>query len=77
MPNKVNVYTQPGCGHCVQTKRLLDKLGIAYDEIDVVEHPEHRDKIKNVWGFTQVPVVETDDDVWSGHRPERIKAIVG
>lgn len=77
MPSKVNVYTQPGCGHCVQTKKLLDKLNIEYVEVDVVDNPEQRDKIKTVWGFTQVPVVETEDDVWSGHRPERIKELVG
>lgn len=71
----VNVYTKPGCPQCVRTMRLMGSLGIEYDVVDVTEDLGALDKVKNVWGFTQVPVVETDDDVWSGFRPERIKEI--
>ena len=77
MPSKVNVYTKPGCEHCIKTKRLLDNLGIEYTKIDVTQDDAARAKLVDEWGFRAVPVVETEDDVWSGFRPERIKAIVG
>ncbi|UBI10014.1 glutaredoxin family protein [Corynebacterium coyleae] len=75
MSKKITVYTRPNCPHCVHTKKLLDNLSLAYDEVDLIENPAALAKIKDEWGFTQAPVVETEDDVWSGHRPERIRDI--
>ena len=75
MPKKITVYTRPRCAHCMQTKKLLDNLGMEYVEVDLIENPSALAKIKDEWGFTQAPVVETEDDVWSGHRPERIRDI--
>lgn len=74
--SKITVYTRPGCAHCVQTKKLLANLNLEFDEVDVTQDPVALAKIKDEWGFTQAPVVETEDDVWSGHRPERIRDIV-
>ena len=31
----VEIYTTPYCPYCIAAKRLLDKNGIAYTEIDV------------------------------------------
>lgn len=74
---KITVYTRPGCSHCQHTKQLLDDLSLGYDEVDVSEDHDALVKVRDVWGFTQVPVVETEEDVWSGHRPERIRDIEG
>ncbi|HET7824682.1 MAG TPA: glutaredoxin 3 [Anaeromyxobacter sp.] len=32
---KVTVYTKQNCPFCVRAKRLLDKKGVAYEEISV------------------------------------------
>ncbi len=32
---KVTVYTKQSCPYCVRAKRLLEKKGVAYDEIGV------------------------------------------
>lgn len=71
----VTVYTRPNCVHCDATKRALTNEGIDFDVVDLVEHPDQLKKVKDDWGFTQAPVVETDEDVWSGHRMDRIKSI--
>lgn len=41
MPS-VEIYTTPFCGFCAMAKRLLDRKGVAYTEIDVSMDPELR-----------------------------------
>jgi glutaredoxin len=41
---KVQVLTTPGCSNCSVLEKMLDKLGIVYDLIDVTEKPEYLQK---------------------------------
>ena len=41
---KVQVLTTPGCSNCSVLEKMLDKLGITYDLIDVTENPEYLQK---------------------------------
>jgi glutaredoxin len=41
---KVEVLTTPGCSNCSVLEKMLDKLGISYDLIDVTEKPEYLEK---------------------------------
>ena len=41
---KVQVLTTPGCSNCIVLEKMLDKLGILYDLIDVTEKPEYLQK---------------------------------
>ncbi|GEB12788.1 mycoredoxin [Pimelobacter simplex] len=34
------MYTTPWCGYCVRLKGQLDREGIAYDIVDIEQHPE-------------------------------------
>jgi len=36
---KVEIYTTPSCPYCHAAKRLLDRKGVAYSEIDVSRDP--------------------------------------
>jgi glutaredoxin 3 len=38
----VEIYTTPFCGYCAMAKRLLDRKGIPYREIDVSNDPSLR-----------------------------------
>ena len=38
----VEIYTTPFCGYCAMAKRLLDRKGVAYREIDVSADPALR-----------------------------------
>ncbi|MBS3922703.1 MAG: thioredoxin family protein [Nitrosarchaeum sp.] len=40
----VLVLTTPGCSNCNILEKMLDKLGIKYDLIDVTEKPEYLEK---------------------------------
>lgn len=73
--SEVRVFTKPNCVWCVRTKNMLEEEGIPFEEIDVSEDRGAYDLITLAWGFRQVPVVDTGEDRWAGHRPGRIKGI--
>lgn len=70
----ITVYTKPSCPQCNATKRQLDKQGLAYDVIDITTTEGALETLQAA-GFRQAPVVITDDDSWSGYRPDKIKAL--
>ena len=70
----VTVYTKPACVQCNATYRALDKRGISYDVVDVTEDAAALERIKEL-GYLQAPVVITEDDHWSGFRPDKIAAL--
>lgn len=67
----VTVYTKPACVQCNATYRALDKKGITYQSVDVSTDPEALDRLRAL-GYMQAPVVITDQDHWSGFRPDKI-----
>jgi glutaredoxin-like protein NrdH len=56
---EVTVYSKPTCVQCDATKRALTKAGVDYKVVDI----------------TKDPVVVTEDDRWSGFRPDKIRAL--
>ena len=38
----VEIYTSPLCGFCHAAKRLLNKKGIAFSEINVMTQPDRK-----------------------------------
>lgn len=60
-----------GCAPCTATCRALDARGIPYEFIDLDADETALEFVKAL-GFAQSPVVVTDDDRWSGFRPDKI-----
>lgn len=54
------------------TKRALNKASIAFDEADVAEESDALAHIKSL-AYAQAPVAISDDDRWSGFRPDKVK----
>jgi glutaredoxin 3 len=54
---RVVVYSQPFCGYCTAAKRLLDRKGIAYTEIDVRLDPGKRAEMIERSGRQTVPQI--------------------
>lgn len=71
----ITVYTKPACVQCNATTRALDKAGLSYDLIDLMEDADALDTVKAL-GYQQAPVVMAGGDHWSGFRPDKIKALV-
>ncbi len=70
----VTVYSKNNCVQCKQTKRLMDSLGVSYEEINIEGDIELIAQLKEE-GFGSAPIVKTDEDSWSGFRPDKIKKI--
>lgn len=72
---KVTVYTKPQCVQCDQTKKYLDRNGIEYAVVDLMEDA---DALKEVtaMGFASAPVVVTDTDQWSGFKLHKLVDLV-
>jgi glutaredoxin 3 len=43
---KVVLYTTAFCGYCARAKALLERKGVAFEEIDVTFSPEKRAEMK-------------------------------
>lgn len=56
------------------TKRLMDKIGVEYETVDIVENPAELDRLIEM-GYRAAPVVVTENDSWSGFNPDKITAL--
>ncbi|GAA2014047.1 glutaredoxin-like protein NrdH [Brevibacterium samyangense] len=70
----ITVYTKPSCVQCTATYRALDAKGIEYRSVDLSQDPNALDVVKAM-GYMQAPVVVTDNDHWSGFRPDKIATL--
>lgn len=68
------VYSKPSCVQCTATHRFLDGK-VEYTIVDLSEDGEALDVVKAL-GYLQAPVVVTDDDHWSGFRPDKLAHLV-
>ncbi|HSM93059.1 MAG TPA: glutaredoxin 3 [Anaeromyxobacteraceae bacterium] len=59
----VRVYSKKNCPYCVRAKALLDRKGIAYEEIDV----EGRDDLR-LW-LAEASGQKTVPQIFAGDRP--------
>ena len=48
MTGTVTMYTTPWCGYCHRLKSQLDREGIAYDVVDIEQHPEAAEIVEQV-----------------------------
>jgi len=54
----VVIYTTPYCGYCTSAKRLLDRLGIAFDEVDLSRDSALRRRLSDDNdGYRTVPMI--------------------
>ncbi len=67
----VTVYTKPSCVQCTATYRALNAKGIEFEIFDVSVDEKALQAVKDL-GYLQAPVVITDDEHWSGFRPDKI-----
>jgi len=70
----VVVYTTPACSQCMSTKRMMDKKGIQYREVDLSKDLDKLEELR-AQGHTQAPIVTTDIKIWSGFRFDKIDSL--
>lgn len=79
MSKTVTIYTTNTCAYCVMVKKWLTSKGQAYEEVNLDEQPELRQKIIDLSGQMAVPVtvVSTDagqQDITVGWNPGKLAA---
>jgi glutaredoxin-like protein NrdH len=70
----ITVYMKPQCVQCNATYRALDAAGIEYETVDLTVNANTLEKVKAL-GYLQAPVVITDNDHWSGFRPDKLEEL--
>lgn len=70
----VKVYSKPGCPQCLATEKLMNKMGIDFEKVDISVDEQAQEMIISNYG-PSVPVIVTENDSWVGFRPERIESI--
>lgn len=56
--NPVEIYTSPLCGFCHAAKRLLNKKGISFSEVNILANPGRKaEMIKRANGGRSVPQI--------------------
>lgn len=75
---KITVYEKNDCMQCKQTKRLLDKLEISYDTVNIEDDETALQYVKEL-GYLAAPVILVTDGTntkhWSGFIPDNIKGL--
>ena len=55
---KVELYTTMWCPFCARAKALLERKGVAYTEIDIMEQPSRRgEMVQRAGGRSTVPQI--------------------
>ena len=58
----VTIYTKPWCGFCRRAKGLLDRKGVAFDEVDLTREPDREAEMtERAGGRRTVPQVFVGD----------------
>jgi glutaredoxin 3 len=65
---RVTVYTTEPCGYCRTAKALLQKRGIAYEEINLAKDPSGRAELVRMTGMMTFPQVVIDDQPVGGYQ---------
>lgn len=60
---KIEIYTSAFCGYCARAKSLLQRKGVEFAEIDLLEFPDRRDEMMTRSGGRQtVPQIFIDGE---------------
>lgn len=63
---EVIVYTTEPCAYCSRVKQLLDKRGVAYQEVNLARDADGRDELVMRTGMMRFPQVLIDDTLVGG-----------
>ncbi|MGB5196231.1 MAG: glutaredoxin family protein [Candidatus Deferrimicrobium sp.] len=69
MAKRIVIYTTPWCGDCKFAKRFLEERGIAFEEIDIEQHPEAAGIVMRLNdGMRKVPTLDVEGTIVSGDK---------
>ena len=63
---EIHLYTEPGCGACIEAKSFLTSRGIAFEERDVRANPEYLRILTDDLDSCTLPTLVADDTIIAG-----------
>lgn len=66
MPSRVIVFSTDSCTYCEHAKSLLSKRGVAFEEVNLSEHPELQSELTEVTGLESYPQIVVDGEPLGG-----------
>jgi len=70
----IDLYQYPKCGTCRKAIKWLDKNGVAYRSIDIVEMPPSKTKLKKIWKASGLPIAKMFNTSGQSYRQGGFKA---
>lgn len=64
---KVTVYSKDYCPYCDRAKELLTRKGVAFDAIELQDHPGEFQKLKERTGLMTVPQIFIGEKLIGGY----------
>ncbi len=62
----IKLYTWRTCPFCRKAKQLLNDNGYAFEEVDILDHPEKKEELTKIYGQKTVPYVFVGEDLIGG-----------
>jgi len=73
MAKKVKIYSSPICPTCEMAKKFFKEKGVEYEDIDIFKDKEKAKEMVEKSGQKRVPVIEIDEEVFSGFNKKKIE----
>lgn len=82
MDKQVKLYALSTCGHCKNTKKLLNECRVDYDvvEVDLLEGSEREEVLEEIKRLSQqcaFPTIVIGDTVIVGYKEDEIRKALG
>lgn len=71
----IHLYTEPGCGACIEAKSFLMSRGLAFEERDVRANPEYLRILTDDLDSCTLPTLVAGDTIISGFGGEEYERL--
>ena len=62
LPDRLTVYSRPGCTDCATAHDVLEKFGVVFEEINILDNPDDQQAMMAVnGGVESVPTIVFQD----------------
>lgn len=66
MASRVVLFSTDSCTYCEHARSLLSKRGVAFEEVNLSEHPELQAELTEVTGLESYPQIVVDGEPLGG-----------
>jgi glutaredoxin len=70
--SKIRLFVKPYCGWCDLAVRWLDKRGVSYEVLDVIEDSNAFDEMIRLSGQSLAPVIDVNGEILADFGPEEL-----